>query len=95
MRHAESMKLRPTEGRPTSDATADYSVRLNLADVVARIERAQAETRKFVAEQSKLMAETLKLRRDRFLTPALALAATLGAIATFAPAIVRAIGGLG
>ena len=85
-----------------SDATADYSARLNLAEVVARIERAQAETRKFVAEhdklaaeQSKLMAETLKLRRARFLAPALALAATLGAIATFAPAIVRAIGGLG
>ena len=85
-----------------SDATADYAARLNLADVVARIERAQAETRKFVAEhdklsaeRSKLDAEALKLRRDRFLAPALALAATLGAIATFAPAIIRAIGGLG
>ncbi len=85
-----------------SDATADYAARLNLADVVARIERAQAETRKFVAEhdklaaeRSKLDAEALKLRRDRFLAPALALAATLGAIATFAPAIIRAIGGHG
>ena len=85
-----------------SDATADYASRLNLADVVARIERAQAETRKFVAEhdklaaeRSKLDAEALKLRRDRFLAPALALAATLGAIATFAPAIIRAIGGHG
>ncbi len=85
-----------------SDATADYAARLNFADVVARIERAQAETRKFVAEhdklsaeRSKLDAEAMKLRRDRFLAPALALAATLGAIATFAPAIIRAIGGQG
>ena len=85
-----------------SDFPADYAERLNLADVVARIERAQAETRKFVAEhdklaaeRSKLDAEAMKLRRDRFLAPALALAATLGAIATFAPAIIRAIGGLG
>ena len=98
-----------------SDA-ADYSARLNLADVVARVERAQAETRKFVAEhdklaaeqrklnaehdklaaeQRKLSAEAAKLSRDRFLAPALALAATLGAIATFAPAIIRAIGGHG
>lgn len=85
-----------------SDATADYTARLNLAEVIARIERSQAETRKFVAEhdklaseRSKLDAEALKLRRDRFLAPALALAATLGAIATFAPAIIRAIGGHG
>lgn len=49
---------------------------LNLSDVIARIERAQAETRKFVAEQnklnaeqSKLSAEASKLTRDRNLAP--------------------------
>ncbi len=85
-----------------SDATTDYATRLNLADIVARIERSNAETHKFVAEQAKLLAEqnklnaeALKLCRDRFLAPALALAATLGAIATFAPAIIRALGGRG
>ena len=90
-----------------SDAAADYPARLNLAELVARIERQQEETRNFVAEQSKLtaetskcmaeqsklLAETDKLRRDRFLAPALALAATLGAIATLAPTITRALGG--
>ena len=82
-----------------SDTQADYGARLDLAETVTRIERGQAETRKFVAEQTKLLAEQSKLsaeadklRRDRFLAPALALAATLGAIATFAPAIIRAFG---
>jgi hypothetical protein len=76
-------------------ASLPYSDRLNLAEQIARIDRAQEETRKFVAEQHKLTAEASKLNRDRFLAPALALAATLGAIATFAPAIIRAIGGHG
>ncbi len=85
-----------------SDLPADYADKLNLREILARIDRAQTETRKFVAEhdklaaeQGKLNAEADKLRRDRFLAPALALAATLGAIATFAPAIIRALGGLG
>ena len=78
-----------------SDVTADYPARLSLAETVTRIERGQAETRKFVAEQRKLMAEADKLRRDRFLAPAVALAATLGAIAALAPIIIRALGGHG
>ena len=56
-----------------SDAAADYSERMNLAEIVARIERAQAETRKFVAEhdklaaeQSKFMAEHGKLSAEQF-----------------------------
>lgn len=76
-----------------SDYPADYTSRLNLADIVARIERQQAETRKFVAEHDKLAAEARKLNRDRFLAPAVALAATLGAIAALAPTIIRAVGG--
>ena len=76
-----------------SDATAEYTARLNLADIVARIERQQAETRKFVAEHDKLAAEARKLNRDRFLAPAIALAATLGAIAALAPSLIRAVGG--
>ena len=60
-----------------------------------RIDRDHAEVQKLFAEARKLTAEAAKLNRDRFLAPALALAATLGAIATFAPAIIRAIGGHG
>lgn len=68
---------------------------LDLRQALAQIDRTQAETRKLLAEQVKLTAEAAKLNRDRFLAPALALAATLGAIATFAPTIIRAIGAHG
>ena len=73
-----------------SDGTDDG---LTLRAALAHIDRNLAETRKFMAERSKLDAEAAKLRRDRFLAPAVALAATLGAIAALAPAILRAIGG--
>ena len=52
------------------------------------------EAAKFRSERIKLDAEAAKLRRDRILAPALALAATLGAIAAFAPAILRALLGV-
>ncbi len=78
-----------------SDIPSDYADRLNLREQIARIDRMREETLKFSIEQRKLAAEAAKLNRDRFLAPALALAATLGAIATFAPAIIRAIGGHG
>jgi len=75
-----------------SDATAESFVRLNLADTVARIERAQAETRKFVVEHDKLAAEAAKLRRDRFLAPILAAGALGGFIAAILPLILRSWG---
>ena len=68
---------------------------LNIREQIARIDRFLDEAAKFRSERSKLDAEAAKLNRDRFLAPALALAATLGAIAAFAPAIMRAIGGHG
>jgi hypothetical protein len=43
--------------------------RLNLAELVTRIERMNAETHKFVEEAAKLAAETRKLGRDRWLAP--------------------------
>ncbi len=61
---------------------------LDIREQIVRIDRAIAETQK-------VQAKTLRLRRDRLLAPALALVATLGAIATFAPAIIRAIGSAG
>lgn len=51
-----------------------------------------AEQTKFAAEQFKLMAEDAKLTRDRLLAPVVALVATLGAIATLVPIILRAVG---
>ena len=55
-------------------------------DIMARIDRQQAETQKFAAEQtklaaeaSKLTAETLKLRGDRFIGPVVAVASIIGA----------------
>ena len=73
----------------------EYSERLNIREQIARIDRSLDEAAKFRSERSKLDVEAAKLNRDRFLAPALALAATLGAIATFAPTIIRAIGGAG
>lgn len=60
-------------------ASTEYTDRLNLAEQVARIERSQEETRKFVAEQHKLTAEASKLNRDRFWVPVLAVAAAIAA----------------
>ncbi len=79
-----------------SELSVDYTDRLNLRDVLARIDRAQAETRKFVAEhdklaaeRSKLDAEAAKLRRERFLAPILAADALGGFIAAAVPLILR------
>ena len=52
---------------------------LDIQEQIARIERAQEETRKFAAEQHKLMAEAQKLNRDRFWVPVLAVAAAIAA----------------
>ena len=51
-----------------------------------------AEQAKFTVEQIKLAAEADKFRRDRFLAPMVALAATLGGIAALAPTILRSLG---
>ena len=76
-----------------SDATADVTDRLNLREQIVRIDRAIDEAAKFRSERAKLDAEAAKLYRDRFLAPAVALAATLGAIAALAPSLIRAVGG--
>ena len=85
-----------------STTFADYPGRLNLAEQVARIERSQEETRKFVAEQHKLMvkqnkllAEAGNLRVSRFVTPTAAVIAALAALTAAAPVLVRWFGGGG
>jgi len=74
-----------------SDIPTDYRARLDLSDLVARIERQQEETRKFVAEQhkleaerDKLAAEARKLNRDRALAPWQVAVVTMGGIAALA-----------
>lgn len=62
---------------------------MDAQEQVARIERAQEETRRFAAEmhdltakQSKLAAEALKLARDTMLAPWRVMAASAAATAT-------------
>jgi septal ring factor EnvC (AmiA/AmiB activator) len=84
-----------------SDIPVDYRTRLDLAELVARIERQQEEVRKFVSERNKLDAEAAKLRaeemklqaeerklgRDRFLAPWLVIVAIIGGLITIAATI--------
>ena len=53
---------------------------LDIQEQVARIERAQEETRKFVAEQHYLIAEAAKLERDRRLAPIIVISGTVAAL---------------
>ncbi|WP_338664261.1 hypothetical protein VQH23_03655 [Pararoseomonas sp. SCSIO 73927] len=73
-------------------AAAEYADRLNFAEQVARIERAQEETRKFVAEQHKLQAEAAKFQRDTRLAPWLAGGAVAGGVVTVTTLLFRALG---
>ena len=92
-----------------SDIPADPTFRgetsetgLNIEELVARIQRSQEETRKFVseqhklnaeankfaAEQAKLFSEARKLDRDRGLAPWQASAITVGSIAALVASLV-------
>jgi hypothetical protein len=69
---------------------------LDLREQIARIDRAQEETRKFVSEQRKLDAEALKLGRDRAFLPWTVAATLLGAGAALFAAgagFIKLIGG--
>ncbi len=72
-----------------SDGTADSRAKPDIDDIIARIERRQEETRKFVAEQHKLMAEAKKFGRDPWMLIAGSIIA--GAF-TRLPEILRALG---
>jgi hypothetical protein len=62
---------------------------LDLPDILARIDRQQEETRKFVAEQHKLMAEAKKFGRDPWF---LVIGAIVAGVFTRLPEILRALG---
>ena len=53
---------------------------LDIQEQVARIERAQEETRTFVAEQHTLIAEAAKRERDRRLAPIIVISGTVAAL---------------
>jgi hypothetical protein len=72
-----------------SDAPADWRPRLELDELVSRIERQQEETRKFVAEQHKLMAEATKFGRDPWMLIA---GAIIAGVFTRLPEILRTLG---
>lgn len=78
-----------------SDIAADVTS-LNIAELVARIERQQEETRKFVSEQHKLTAEANKLlaegrkfNRDPWF---IVVGAIIAGLATRLPEILRVFG---
>lgn len=82
-----------------SATVAGHPDRLDLAELVARVERSQAETRRFVAEQHELMAERGKLlakamtpRVSRLVTPTATMVAALGALTAAAPVLARWFG---
>ena len=50
-----------------SELPLDYRTQLDLRAEIARIDRDRAEAEKFAAEQRKLISESRKLDRDRWL----------------------------
>ena len=79
-----------------SDLPADYRERLDVReqvvridDMISRIERQQEETRKFVSEQHKLMAEARKFGRDPWF---LVIGAVIAGAFTRLPEILHALG---
>jgi hypothetical protein len=75
-----------------SDVPADWRPRLELDELVSRIERQQEETRKFVAEQHKLMAEAKKFGRDWWIIPLTVLGGIVAGAVARLPEILRAFG---
>jgi hypothetical protein len=75
-----------------SDVPADWRPRLELDELVARIERQQEETRKFVAEQHKLMAEAKKFGRDWWIIPLTVLGGIVAGLLARLPEILHAFG---
>ena len=71
---------------------SDIPTEPNIAEIVARIARQQAETETFQAEQRKLIAESMRLDRDRSLAPWLAVAGLVGGIVAIVTLLLRATG---
>jgi len=76
----------------SATTAADYTDRLNLAELVSRIEKQQAETRKYAEEATKLAAEAAKLRRDTNLAPWIVAGAVAGGVAALVTPLLRTLG---
>lgn len=87
--YAERLNMREQLARIDQAIIESGKLQAEGLKLAAEQQKLQAEAFKLAAERGKLDAEALKLRRDRFLAPALALAAMLGAIATVAPTLIR------
>ena len=70
----------------------NQTTELNIAEIVARMARQQAQIEKFQTEQRKLIAESMKLDRDRSLAPWLAIAGLVGGIVAIFTLLLRAAG---
>ena len=68
-----------------SDIPEDYRERLNLREQIARIDRAQAEIHKLLAERD-------KFNRERWVIPVTVFGAILAAIVARLPEILHAVG---
>ena len=72
--------------------TAADHADLDVREQIVRIDRAIAETEKFQAETRKLVSESLKTRRDRFLAPIALVIAGISVVAsTVGPVVARAL----
>ena len=74
-----------------SDST--FTSFLDTSAIIAKLERDQEETRKFVAEQHKLMAEARKMNRDPWVLMAAAVVGSFATVAPHLPDILRALRG--
>jgi hypothetical protein len=63
-----------------SELPLDYRAQLDLRAEIARIDRDRAEAEKFAAEQRKLISESRKMDRDRWLAPLFLAASLLGGV---------------
>ncbi|MBY4639232.1 hypothetical protein K6L44_04280 [Gluconacetobacter entanii] len=66
---------------------------MDFQEQVARIKMMQEETRKYVAEQHKLMTKTAKLNRDRWLAPLVVVSSLGGGVlAAIASHMIKGMG---
>jgi Skp family chaperone for outer membrane proteins len=87
----QPMDLRAILARIDRDLAESAKLREETNKFVAEQHRMTAEAAKFNAERTKLTAEAAKLDRDRWLAPALAIAAVIGGLLGVASFIAKVI----
>ncbi len=87
----DPLDLRAEIARIDRDRAETQKLQAETNKFVAEQQRLMAESLKLAAEQSKLQAEARKLERDRWLAPALAIAAVVGGLLGVASFIAKLI----